>query len=189
MKKTSLFLMIYLVTITVGVATIYSFNPFSSSDWEDAASSVVDTFKKGVSFLGKTFTDATDLAEEAFNKIVECSTIVGLGTKWAGQKAVYEAAQASLDAAEQSLNAAKGGAIAFNAFLDQLSKLAGKGINIKSFTFEAYTSKLMQGESPRITIEATIVGKNIKESLALDLSKPADAVKELAQNIIHKIGF
>lgn len=181
--------MVYLISITIGFATIYSFNPFSSSDWEDVGKKVVGVFERGVSFLGKTFTNATDLAEEAFNKITECSAIVGLGTKWAGQKAAYEAAQASLDAAEQSLNTAKAGAVAFNTVLDQLSKAAGKGINIKSMSFETYTSKLIKGETPRITINATILGKDIQQSLALDLSKPLDAAKAFAQEVIHKIGF
>src|SRR5690606_7500130 len=115
-------------------------SPFSADDWEDLGDKIVGAFEKGVSFLGKTFKNVTDLVEEAFKKIVECSSVVGLGTQWAGQKAGYEVARASLDVAEQSLEAAKAGASAFTTILDQLAKAAGKGINIKSMTFETYTS-------------------------------------------------
>lgn len=182
MKKTLLFLV-----LAIGAMTIYSFNPFSGDDWKDVANKISGTFEKGIKFLGKTFKNAEDLTNEAFSKIKECTAVVGLGSQWAGQRVAYEAAQASLDVAQQSLTTAQASAQAFNVILGQLAQAAGKGVNIKKMSFEAYTSKLMTGQGPRVTFEATILGQDIKKDVTIDFSKPLDAAKSLAKDIIQEL--
>lgn len=208
------------------MSIMQGFNPFSKSDWDDvgdtikggfesAGKEIKEAFEKGVKFLGKTFHDAKDLVEEAFTKVTECVSVVGLGTKWASKKAAYETAKATLEAAKElqmldprlvslqaaeetakaaleagkkSLDAAQLSAKAFSEVLKKLSAAAGKGINIKSMSFEGYMSKLLaSAKGPRITINAVVFGQNIKKDVEVDFSKPAAAAKKIMRDILKEM--
>ncbi|MCA9770349.1 hypothetical protein KC460_03190 [Candidatus Dependentiae bacterium] len=216
MKNKSVALVVVLVaSIGVSVKVVQGFNPFSKDDWEDVGENIKDTFKEGVEFMGKTFKNAKDLVEDAFKRVKECVAVVGLGSKWAAKKAAYEAAKVSLDAAnelkvldprltalevaqqtaktalgvaQESLAAAEKSAQAFSKLLQGLSVAAGKGINIKSMSFEAYMSELLKSaKGPRMTIDAVILGQKIKKDIQVDFSKPLEAAKRLMKEIIKEL--
>jgi hypothetical protein len=183
--------------------------------FENLGDKVSEAFKKGIKFLDKTFHSAKDLVSEAFTKVKECVAVVGLGTEWASKRAAYETAKAALESAnklnaldprlvsldvaeattkatidllQKSLDAAQSSAQALSKALQGLSVATGKGINIRSMSFEAYMSKLLDSaKGPRVSIDVVIFGQNVKKEVELDLSRPKSAAQALLKEILKEV--
>jgi hypothetical protein len=213
------------IVMSLGVIN-QAFNPFSASDWEDVGdtikggfedlgSSLKNAFEKGVEFGGKVYHSAKDLVEEVFKKIEACTKVVPLGAEWAAKKAAYEAAQAtlqaadtlkvldprvlsfqvaeetanaSLEAAKQALEGARQTAQGVSKVLESIATAAGKGFNVKEISFETYMSKLIEGKGPKVTFVADILGQSVTlKDFEINFNKPVEAAKDIVKMVAEKI--